>query len=179
VVTAATASFETPPPTPPVAGMSALAGRLVVDDREGAGVWLVTLEGEHDISTVLRIEDETRDVWPSCSLLVVDLSAVSFIDASVINWLLRTRRRLAEDGHHALRIVRGTPGGAVERVFEILTLDEEFACYRTQQEALSQLPTIAKAPVERHASHARKHVTHSRSPSHPPMIDTRTRGMVE
>lgn len=145
--------------------MSAFAGISAVDDRHGDGIWLVTLEGEHDIFTVLLIEQQTRDVWPSCSLVVVDLSAVSFVDASVVNWLLRARSRLAADGHHALRIVRGSPGGAVGRVFEILRLDQEFACYQTREDALSRLPPIARAPVGRHARHVRQHVTQSRSPS--------------
>lgn len=159
--------------------MSALAGRLAVDDLAGDGVWLVTLEGEHDICTALRIEDETRDVWPSCSLMVVDLSAATFIDASLVNWLLRTRSRLAEDGHHALRIVRGPLGGAVGLVFEILRLDEEFACYRTREDALSRLPPIAEPPVARHARHARGRVPHSRSPSLRVRVETNDRRMVE
>lgn len=155
--------------------MRALAGGFAVD-READGIWLLTLDGEHDISTVPRIERETREVWPSCGLMVVDLSAVSFIDGSVVNWLLRTRGRLAEDGRHALRIVRGPPEGAVARVFEILRLDQEFACYRTREDALLRLPPLGRPPVGRHARQVRER---SRSTSPQARIGANDRGLME
>src|SRR3954469_15740320 len=82
-------------------------GTVTVTDHDGIGSWLVGLDGEHDLSTVRLLEHDTAGVLDHCTRLVVDLSTASFIDCSVINWLVRTKRTLETGGGQSLLVVDG------------------------------------------------------------------------
>lgn len=68
-----------------------IAGTVMVTRHDGNGTWLVALRGEHDISTTQLLDRETGGVWAGCTPVVVNLSDVTFIDCSVIHWLLGSR----------------------------------------------------------------------------------------
>ena len=117
------------------------AGTISVARNDSNGTWLIVLRGEHDISTVPLLAEQTRQIYADCVLVVVDLSPASFIDCSFISWLLHTRNALADVGTCALRVVVGASGeGAVSRVFDILGLRDQFDCYPTRQQALVRVP---------------------------------------
>lgn len=60
---------------------------------------ILAIGGEHDISTIEGLSLLFADaIGDGADPLVVDLSAVSFMDASVVGMLVRTRARMAEDG---------------------------------------------------------------------------------
>jgi anti-anti-sigma regulatory factor len=125
-------------------------GTITVTPQDGNGTWLVELAGEHDISTASLLDQGTSGVWPTCTLAVVDLSDVTFIDCSVLNWLIRTRSTLAETGDHALRIIWGPPGSLGERIFKLVWLRDELSFYSTRADALAQTsaaPKTARAVV--------------------------------
>ena len=71
---------------------------------------MIALTGEHDGSTTPFLNRRTCNVWRRCDLVIVDLAAATFVDSSVIDWLLRTRHALRTTGHHGLRVVTGPPG---------------------------------------------------------------------
>lgn len=119
-------------------------GTVTVNHQDGNGTWLVALGGEHDVSTTALLARETRDVWDHCTLVVVDLSDTTFIDCSVIHWLLDRRGALAGVGDRPLRIVRGQVGGVAERIFHLLRVDSELLLYPSRRAALD--PTSAAAP---------------------------------
>ena len=121
-------------------------GTITVTPQDGNGTWLVELAGEHDISTAPLVEQLTSRVWPACTLAVVDLSEVTFIDCSVLNWLVRTRSTLAETtGGQALRIFWGPPGSLGERIFKLVWLRDELPFYATRADALAQTSAAPKA----------------------------------
>ena len=80
----------------------------------------VTISGEIDIATS-RAMRETLATGPSPAHLEVNMSAVTFIDASGIGVLLAARR-LAVDAGGSLTL--RAPSRAVRRVTGVLGLDE-------------------------------------------------------
>lgn len=113
------------------------------DDR---GTWLVALHGEHDLATIPLLEAQTRHVWPQCTVAVIDLSDVPFLDSSLIHWLLRVEQALEAAHGFTLSIVTGPPGGAAARLFARLRMSHVLACYETRREASLQAVAGADAP---------------------------------
>jgi anti-anti-sigma regulatory factor len=112
------------------------------DDR---GTWLVALHGEHDLATMPLLDEQTRHVWPQCRIAVIDLSDVTFLDASVIHWLLRVERALEAAHAFTLSIVTGPPGGAAAKLFANLRMSHVLACYETRRDASMQAVANADA----------------------------------
>ncbi len=103
------------------------------------GTWLVSLTGEHDRSTIPLIDRRTRGVWRRCRLVIVDLSAATFVDSSVIDWLLRTRRTLLSTGHSGLRVVPGAPDSPTSRLLALVSpeLRDVLACHPSVDDAVA------------------------------------------
>ena len=80
----------------------------------------VTISGEIDIATSQAMRD-TLAIAPGPAHLEVDMSAVTFMDASGIGVLLAARQR-AVDGGGSLTL--RTPSPAVRRLTGVLGLDE-------------------------------------------------------
>jgi anti-anti-sigma regulatory factor len=99
---------------------------------------LVALSGEHDLSTLAQLEHQTRHVWAHCKVAVIDLAEVTFLDSSLINWLLRVEHALESAGSFTLSIVVGTPGCAAAKLFEQLRMSYVRACYATRPDAFMQ-----------------------------------------
>ena len=74
------------------------AGTVTVTPCDSKGTWLITLHGEHDLATRLLLEEQTRAIWPLCTVAVLDLSEATFIDSGVIRWLVSVERELAGSG---------------------------------------------------------------------------------
>lgn len=83
-------------------------------------VLTVTISGEIDIATC-RAMREALATGPGPAHLEVDMSAVTFIDASGIGVLLAARREAMEAGGS---LVLRAPSWAVLRVAGVLGLDE-------------------------------------------------------
>lgn len=107
---------------------------------DGAGTWVIALSGEHDGSTAPFLDRRTYGVWRRCDVVIVDLSAATLVDSSVIDWLLRTRQALRATGHHGLRIVTGPPGSCASRLLRLLSpeLRERLNCHATVEAAAGQ-----------------------------------------
>jgi hypothetical protein len=130
--------------------MSEAIGDVRVTHHDSNGTWIIALAGEHDLATSSLIDALTVDVWPRCSVALVDLRAATFIDSSLINWLVRVRRTLEAQGNgDAVRIVEGAQGSAVNLVFDALALRDDFACYATPQAAVAQAPADRLVAPER------------------------------
>jgi anti-anti-sigma regulatory factor len=98
--------------------------------RQGeSSTWLITIDGEHDIATRSLLEQAMSTVGPACRTVVVDLSAASFVDASVINWLAQLQEIEPTAEARVLRVVVGAAAGAAGRLFDVLQLGEMFACF--------------------------------------------------
>ena len=80
---------------------------------------IVWLWGEHDLATADRLT-RLLDTAAEGNDLVVDLSAVSFMDASTISAIVRARSSMAE--HSQVLTVR-SPSALMERVFGVCGLE--------------------------------------------------------
>jgi anti-anti-sigma factor len=90
---------------------------------ERAGVYLVGVTGELDVSNVGALERAAYEMSNEALGLVLDLSAATYIDSATIGLLFKLRAYLARRGQ-ALRVVC-TPGSSAQRVLELTGFDRE------------------------------------------------------
>lgn len=86
--------------------MSAL---VTTDVAQDDGTWLVALHGDHDIATLAELRRETNHIWALCSVAIIDLSGVGFIDSGVIRWLLEARGNSRRQGRSPSASSRACP----------------------------------------------------------------------
>jgi anti-anti-sigma factor len=95
---------------------------LDVETEDRDGLVRVALKGELDLSTVGKVQEELNRVEAgSPSVLVLDLSKLTFLDSTGLRCLVTADQR-ARDQNRRLVIVRGPE--AVQRVFTITRLED-------------------------------------------------------
>jgi anti-sigma B factor antagonist len=100
-----------------------------------ADVLIIEAAGEIDMATASRLTEAVEAATDPCRRVVVDLSAVTFLDSSGLNALVVCRRSLnARDVE--LRVVSPSDN-VVRQVFEIAQLGEELGVVDTFDEALA------------------------------------------
>jgi anti-sigma B factor antagonist len=104
--------------------------------EEVGGVWAVTLRGEIDAYSAPSLREDLRVLVEDRGALVVviDLSAVTFLDSSGLGAIVGTLRRLRERNGR-LTIVE--PESAASRIFEHTGLDTVLDLYDRRDEAFS------------------------------------------
>lgn len=103
------------------------------DPRPGAVV--LALHGDADLHSATQLRARLNaTVESGASVLVIDLSRVTFIDSMALGVLLDAMKRLRARGG-VLRIVGPRPD--VRRIFEITLLDRVFPLDATRSEALA------------------------------------------
>src|SRR5919108_4610646 len=81
-------------------------------------VWVLTLRGEHDISTQPSLGEELGRVFAAGSGVAVDLSQTEFIDSTVLHALVSAAASAERDPEH--RIAVAAPAGhPATRVLEL------------------------------------------------------------
>jgi anti-anti-sigma factor len=109
-------------------------GEVVVERERDA--WVVTLRGEHDLSTDPSLKDALREAFGRGSKVVVDLSEVEFIDSSVLRALAYGRKEAVEHAEHELVVV--APSGTfVSRILRLTGTDAMIRVYETRTDALA------------------------------------------
>jgi anti-sigma B factor antagonist len=95
---------------------------LAVERSRTDGYELLSVEGELDIATAPRMIAALNEALADMeSPLVVDLSAVVFMDSTGLALLMNARRRVVRRGQ-GFAIV--CPGGPISRLFEIADMVE-------------------------------------------------------
>jgi anti-anti-sigma factor len=85
--------------------------------------YVIAVYGELDVSTVPEVRRELiRAESTSASEIVIDLSALHFMDSTGVHLLVEAHSRSQSDGNR-LRLLRGT--SHVQRVLEICGMDRE------------------------------------------------------
>lgn len=90
------------------------------------GVWVLTMHGEHDVSTEPSLEEELEHVVAAGGPVVIDLSDARFIDSSILRTLVSAAGRSGDDevaivapaGREPLRLVRLAGADSVLRIHE-------------------------------------------------------------
>jgi anti-anti-sigma factor len=119
-------------------------GEVTIDRQND--VWIVTLVGEHCLSTAeeLRAALESLldpDVVPLSrpTLVLVDLSQVTFFDSTVVGVIARAYDLTADDPDAALVIVVESADSYAARVVQMLGLPTLVPAYTSRASAVSAL----------------------------------------
>ena len=91
---------------------------LSLHTHQEPGTVRVAVSGELDLSSALTFEEELRRIEEHCKadLLVLDLSALKFMDSTGLRLILSAHARAINHGRR-LAIVQG--GEAVRRIFRL------------------------------------------------------------
>jgi anti-anti-sigma factor len=97
---------------------------LIRTTRIGTGVWVVSLVGEHDLSTAHLVERDLDAMSRSGTGIVLDLSEASFIDSTIVRLIVtRASERFA---------VVVPASGPVPRLFGLVGIDVAVTTYRSR-----------------------------------------------
>lgn len=94
-----------------------------IDVESRAGVWLLSLHGEHDIATQPSLREQLGHVRAAGGPIVVDLSGAGFVDSAIIGALLEG----AEAGS-AVSVV-APPGSVARRLADLVRLADALPVY--------------------------------------------------
>ena len=101
--------------------------------RRVADAAVIELVGEHDVSTVASLADALGRIGPE-EARVVDLSAATFIDSSILTTLVGAASR---DGGAAATVMVAPPGSAAARLFELTRAAAAMSVYESADAALA------------------------------------------
>jgi anti-anti-sigma factor len=107
----------------------------VAAERVSESCWAIVLRGEHDISTIARVRAAYDDLPASARTILCDLTETTFLDSSVIGFLVDGHRRAeAADGREFT--VVAPAGGPAARILDIVGVRELLHVCDTRDAAL-------------------------------------------
>ena len=109
-------------------------GELALERKE-AGLAVLTISGEHDLSTAPNLRRRIDGLLDEGTATVVDLSPATFIDSSILGVILDGRRRAAE-ANIGFAVVRSDGSDAVDRVLDVTGLRAELPVHARREEAV-------------------------------------------
>jgi anti-sigma B factor antagonist len=104
-------------------------------ERTDPGMAVLTISGEHDLSTAPNLRRRLDGLIEERTPTVVDLSPATFIDSSIIGVILDGRRRAADE-KIGFAVARSNGSDAVDRVLEVTGLRTELPVHARREEAL-------------------------------------------
>ena len=110
-------------------------GELALE-RTDAGPVVLTISGEHDLSTAPNLRRQLDVLLDERAVAVVDLSPATFIDSSILGVILDGRRR-ASDAGIGFEVVQSRGAEAVDRVLEVTGLRTELPVHESRETALA------------------------------------------
>ncbi|MGC1813495.1 MAG: STAS domain-containing protein [Solirubrobacterales bacterium] len=112
-------------------------GELALE-RTDAGVAVLTISGEHDLSTAPLLRRRLDGLLDQGTPTVVDLSPATFVDSSILGAILDGRRRAAKAAI-GFAVVHADGAEAVDRVLEVTGLRAELPVHSRREEAFSEV----------------------------------------
>jgi anti-sigma B factor antagonist len=103
------------------------------------GGWpILTLSGEHDLSTAPELRARLHDLGDT-SAVIIDLDQTTFVDSSILGVLVGGLRRARERDVPFGLVLGGDAHPAIRRIFELTGLHDVFPIFATRAEALARL----------------------------------------
>jgi len=102
---------------------------------------VVTLGGDHDVSSLDSVADAFRVAGAGRDLLV-DLTACTFIDSTIIKLLLRTMRSVEATGGHFELVIDTDGTGHVARVTALMGIPDVIPTHRTRSDGIRGLSAV-------------------------------------
>jgi anti-sigma B factor antagonist len=121
-------------------------GELALE-RDDAGLAVLTISGEHDLSTAPNLRRRLDGLLDEGTATVVDLSAATFIDSSILGVILDGRRHAAE-ANIGFAVVHSNGADAVDRVLEVTGLRAELPVHSRREEAVTEVSGNSGKPSE-------------------------------
>ena len=112
-----------------------IPGEIALDRTED-GLAVLTISGEHDLSTAPNVRTQIDGLVAERTPIVVDLSAATFVDSSILGVVLEGRRRAADAGI-GFAVCQDEDNDAVARVLEITGLRQELPVHPDRAAAIS------------------------------------------
>ena len=91
-----------------------MESKILVEEW-GAGLWLLVLAGEHDLSTATRLEQTLAEIERRGTDVIVDFSEATFIDSSTLREVLKHAEKPSERV-----VVVAPPGTPPRRLFNLV-----------------------------------------------------------
>jgi anti-anti-sigma factor len=120
-------------------GVAYREGSIFVECRRD--VWVLSLRGEHDLSTQPTLSEELGRVWEAGGPVIVDLTDADFIDSSILRVLANAAVDESEGRRFAVVI---PPGREAMRILRITGIAEILEAYETCEAAMA---SFAPAPT--------------------------------
>jgi anti-anti-sigma factor len=120
-------------------------GSIAVERRD-AGVVIVSLAGEHDLSTAPEVRERVAEALSAGGGVVLSLTAAEFIDSAIIGVVLDARRRAGEAGIGFATALEGGQS-SVRRVLEVTGLDINLPVRGSEREAIELAAAGPGEPV--------------------------------
>lgn len=99
---------------------------------------MLTISGEHDLNTAPELRSQLSELLDGDRGIVVDLSAATFVDSSILGVILDARRN-AGDAGRGFSVAHAPDGAeAVGRVLEITGLRAELPVHEAREQAEAQ-----------------------------------------
>jgi anti-sigma B factor antagonist len=117
-------------------------GELALEQTND-GMALLTLSGEHDLSTAPELRRRLDKLLAEGTPTVVDLSPATFIDSSILGVILDGRRRAA-DNDVGFAVLHSDGADAVDRVLEVTGLRAELPVHAGRDAAISAVSATGK-----------------------------------
>jgi anti-sigma B factor antagonist len=120
-------------------------GELALE-RNDSGLAVLTISGEHDLSTAPTVRRRIDNLLDEGATTVVDLSPATFIDSSILGVILDGRRR-ADAAGIGFAVVHANGADAVDRVLEVTGLRAELPVHARREEAFDEVSGSGKPPA--------------------------------
>jgi anti-anti-sigma factor len=118
-------------------------GETVVTDLPGDR-WLVTLAGDHDLSTADDLREKLRTIFQTGATVVLDLSDTTFIDSSTLAVLMDADAFAQEHGCDRFGIVIARES-APDRLFQLAGVHRVFTTFDSVDEAFAHFESATDA----------------------------------
>ena len=118
------------------------ARTITLDDSHG-DVLVIAVAGEQDIYTAPALRERLEQGLSASAGVVVDLSAATFLDSSILGALLEARRQAQEKGLGYVVALGDKPEPGVQRILEITGLVPVFPVVGSLDDALDAARSAA------------------------------------
>lgn len=108
-----------------------------IDVERIGQVDVVTLRGEHDLSTATDVSRRIESALETATGLAIDLSETTFIDSAVLRVLITAQEQAAKRGTGFAIAVAATSGHGVHRLLTLTGLDTKLSTQPSREDAIA------------------------------------------
>jgi anti-sigma B factor antagonist len=101
------------------------------------GRWLVTLHGEHDLSTAPALREQLDTIIHRPGAVIVDLTPTTFIDSTILGTLLETERPSPANPSPRLSLILRSES-APDRLLTLVGVRRAFTTFASLEEAVAR-----------------------------------------